>query len=72
MSLILIQNLASVPRWDEFVSLVYTKSVPGGNSPHSYAAVLAENLIRPIGTLFGVANGSGILPMGTGTDWFVG
>ena len=32
---------------------------------------LAENRIRPIGTLFGVANWSGILPMGRGMDWFV-
>ncbi|MHA2248638.1 MAG: zinc ribbon domain-containing protein, partial [Candidatus Hodarchaeales archaeon] len=30
--------------------------------------VLAENLIRPIGTLFAVANGSGILPVGRGMD----
>ncbi|MHC4620139.1 MAG: hypothetical protein ACYTEQ_20525, partial [Planctomycetota bacterium] len=26
------------------------------------------NLIRPIGTLFAVANGSGILPVGRGMD----
>ena len=31
--------------------------------------VLAENLIRPIGTLFAVVNGSGILPIGRGMDW---
>jgi hypothetical protein len=31
--------------------------------------VLAENLIRPIGTLFAVVRGSGILPVGKGMDW---
>ena len=31
-------------------------------------AVLAENLIRPIGTLFAVVNGSGICAVGRGMD----
>ena len=31
--------------------------------------VMAENLIRPIGTLYAVVSGSGILPVGRGMDW---
>ncbi len=64
--------------YPDSIALVYTKSVPGGNSPRRcetlgvertpMLGVLAENLIRPIGALFAVANGSGILPMGRGMD----
>ena len=35
------------------------------------ATVLSENLIRLVAALFAVANGSGILPMSKGMDWFV-
>ena len=50
------------------MSLSRVSDLPSALKHQAQPGVLAENLIRPIRTLFAVANGSGMLPVGRGMD----